>query len=252
MNGWALPYVTGHRYRLHWEAGLDFESLKIEVSERWETTDKDIRMVFNFTEKTEAVNITTNYGGAGSIQIENNTLATGTKSGDYQLRNATEVREFEILINGKDTTRSKLRVDRHECIHGKCPIEAVEDMNLPDKPSPWSDKASWGGVLPIDGDELEIKNNMWIELDLAETPKLKKLEINGRLSVKVDKDNLPAIKLQSFLIWVRAGELLVGTAEAPFEQMFTVELLGETESETLQLDGLTKAGNKVIVSNNRI
>ena len=62
-------------------------------------------MVFNFTEKTEAVNITTNYGGDGSIQIANNTLASGTKSGDYQLRNATDVREFEILFNGKDTSR---------------------------------------------------------------------------------------------------------------------------------------------------
>ena len=35
MNGWALPYVTGHRYRVHWESGLDFASMKIEVSERW-------------------------------------------------------------------------------------------------------------------------------------------------------------------------------------------------------------------------
>ena len=222
------------------------------MSTRWEASDKDIKMVFNFTEQREAVNITTNFGGAGSVQIENNTLAAGTKSGDYQLRNATEVREFEILLNGKDKTREKLLVRPLECILGQCPIEAVEDINLPDKASPWSNKDSWGGVLPVDGDEVEIKNNMWIELDLKETPKLKKLTINGRLTVKSDKDNLPDIKLQSKLIWVRSGELLVGTAEAPFEQNFVVELQGETEDETLTLDGLTKAGNKVIVSNNKI
>ena len=35
MNGWALPYVTGHRYRVHWEAGMDFEQIKIETSVRW-------------------------------------------------------------------------------------------------------------------------------------------------------------------------------------------------------------------------
>lgn len=29
MNGWAMPYVTGHRYRLHWESGLDFESMYV-------------------------------------------------------------------------------------------------------------------------------------------------------------------------------------------------------------------------------
>ena len=39
MNGWAMPYVTGHRYRLHWESGLDFDTMKIEMSERWQPTD---------------------------------------------------------------------------------------------------------------------------------------------------------------------------------------------------------------------
>jgi hypothetical protein len=65
-NAWALPYVTGHRYRVHWEAGLDFDTMKLEMSERWETTDKEIRLVFNHTEQREAINITTNYGGSGS------------------------------------------------------------------------------------------------------------------------------------------------------------------------------------------
>lgn len=24
-NGWAMPYVTNHRYKIHWRNGLDFE-----------------------------------------------------------------------------------------------------------------------------------------------------------------------------------------------------------------------------------
>ena len=28
-TGWAMPYVTGHRYRLHWGVGLDFDSLTV-------------------------------------------------------------------------------------------------------------------------------------------------------------------------------------------------------------------------------
>jgi len=80
-----MPFITGHRYRLHWEAGLDFDKMKIEISEMWADTDKDVNLVFNFTEKREAVNITTNYGGSGSVQIANNTLSTlsSWKSGDY-------------------------------------------------------------------------------------------------------------------------------------------------------------------------
>ena len=32
-NGWATPFVTGHKYKLHWgQSGLDFESLIADVS----------------------------------------------------------------------------------------------------------------------------------------------------------------------------------------------------------------------------
>lgn len=30
-----MPYVTGHKYRVHWGEGLDFEWMNVEVSERW-------------------------------------------------------------------------------------------------------------------------------------------------------------------------------------------------------------------------
>ena len=26
-NGWAMPFVTGHKYRIHWRRGLDFERM---------------------------------------------------------------------------------------------------------------------------------------------------------------------------------------------------------------------------------
>lgn len=101
------------------------------------------------------------------------------------------------------------------------------------------------------GEEVEIKSNMWVELDLAATPELKKLEVNGRLSFK-DDAALPTVHLKSYGIWVRAGELLIGTAAKPFSQNAIVEMLGHTESDTLTLGGTIKAGNKVLVSTNRV
>jgi len=33
-NGWAVPYVTGHKYRIHWgETPLDFTKMMFEQSE---------------------------------------------------------------------------------------------------------------------------------------------------------------------------------------------------------------------------
>ena len=93
---------------------------------------------------------------------------------------------------------------------------------------------------------------MWIELDIAETPRLGKLEINGRLSIKDDKTNLPSVNLKAHLIWVRAGELLAGSSSTPYDADLTIEMLGHTESETLTLGGTVKAGNKVLSSCNRV
>lgn len=41
-NAWTAVYVTGHKYRFHFGTGINFENLDMEMSERWETYDKDI------------------------------------------------------------------------------------------------------------------------------------------------------------------------------------------------------------------
>ena len=61
-KAWAMPYVTGHNYRIHWRRGLDWEKMSFELSERWESTDLTIGFQTNFTETREAVNFTSMYG----------------------------------------------------------------------------------------------------------------------------------------------------------------------------------------------
>ena len=88
-NGWAMPYVTGHRYRIHWGSGLDFTRMKVEVSERWEEIDRDIYFNTNFTDTREAINVTAQYGigdqvGEGSLARN---YRGSFKSGDNHLQN---------------------------------------------------------------------------------------------------------------------------------------------------------------------
>jgi len=55
-NGWAVPFVTGHKYRIHWgDTALDFERMMFEQSEQWEEGDRTIEFVSNFTDKREEV-----------------------------------------------------------------------------------------------------------------------------------------------------------------------------------------------------
>jgi hypothetical protein len=50
MNSWAFPVVTGHKYKIHWQKGLDFTRMQIDLSPHWKTTDKDVYFVHNFTD----------------------------------------------------------------------------------------------------------------------------------------------------------------------------------------------------------
>ena len=36
FQSWTFPFVTGHKYKVHWAGtGVDFESMRIEMSEKW-------------------------------------------------------------------------------------------------------------------------------------------------------------------------------------------------------------------------
>lgn len=34
-NAWAMPYVTGKRYKIHWRNGLDFTEMRFDISPNW-------------------------------------------------------------------------------------------------------------------------------------------------------------------------------------------------------------------------
>jgi len=53
-----MPYVTGHRYRLHWGDNNDIEKMNIEISERWTPNDLNLHFMTNFTDVRASINIT--------------------------------------------------------------------------------------------------------------------------------------------------------------------------------------------------
>lgn len=57
-NGWATPFVTGHKYKIHFGmTGLNFENLEITMSERWKNTDKPIYLSHNFSDVRAAIDV---------------------------------------------------------------------------------------------------------------------------------------------------------------------------------------------------
>lgn len=49
-NAWAIPVVTGQKYRIHWAEGLDFEKMQVTLASPWSPTDKSVYIIHNFTD----------------------------------------------------------------------------------------------------------------------------------------------------------------------------------------------------------
>jgi hypothetical protein len=59
-GSWTVPYVTGHKYKVHIGSGLNFENMRIELSERWEQADKDVYFVSNFSDVRASIEVKSN------------------------------------------------------------------------------------------------------------------------------------------------------------------------------------------------
>ena len=100
-NGWAVPFVTGHKYKFHFGmTGLDYERLTISTSERWEATDKPIYLVHNWTDVRAAIDFTVD-----GKKRDNDTIDADSNNwviGDHVVYNETAVRETHLIITGKN------------------------------------------------------------------------------------------------------------------------------------------------------
>lgn len=119
-----------------------------------------------------------------------------------------------FAVNSK---RSRVRVREVSCVSNCSPDVPEEDEIIdPNRIRYWSNPLDWdhylNGRIPEDGDEIEIRLGWNMIFDILESPKLKKLEINGVLSLSDEADR----SISAYNIWVRAGTFNIGSSTSPF------------------------------------
>ena len=82
-----------------------------------------------------------------------------------------------------------------------------------------------------------------LDIPASEAVKLRSVEINGKLTFKLGADRA----LNAYKIWVRAGELHIGSALEPFDSKATITLLGNNLEEYWSYTASTETGNKGLV-----
>jgi len=149
-SGWTVPFVTGHKYKLHWgTVGLDWDKMSVGLSERWAETDKSIYFVHNFTDVRVQYDSTVR--GKANDDTKNDTIGAFSKDwklGNNVLYNMTDVREYHFIVNGKQPEEGKYHDSRwigatgHRCIENCFELipeesECAEDVRLWSNPNDW-------------------------------------------------------------------------------------------------------------------
>jgi hypothetical protein len=113
----------------------------------------------------------------------------------------------------------------------------------------WSNAADWpNNTIPGNGSDVIINSGWNMIFDLEESPLYKVVQINGLLTFKNDSDR----HLHAEHIFIRAGELHIGSEEYPFQYKATITLHGEKEKESIVYDNAIEAGNKIIANIGKI
>ena len=99
-------------------------------------------------------------------------------------------------------------------------------------------------MAPVDDEEVVIPAEVHMIYDIEESPRLNGLEIRGKLTFE---NNGTDRHLYTYNLWVRSGELEIGTTDAPYTAKAHIQLLGDDTEEYFAFTNAIEAGNKNLV-----
>jgi len=173
--------------------------------------------------------------------------AGGSKAGQcYTLEKgcAPSLAAADWLMYSRTECKSSTIVLVGERCDGPC-LEAVTGVTIEKTPRYWSKAASWTSKkVPLAGEDVVIEPGWNMVLDIAETPTFGMLTVNGRLTFKDTID----VHLHAKHIFVRAGELIIGSKDAPYEKNAQITLHGKKAAAAIAYDNAIEAGNKLIAN----
>lgn len=196
---WALPYVTGHKYRFYWDFGqLDMTNMKIEVSDRWTPTDKYVEFNLPYVDNREDIDFFTKHGYDVSKAdyktyfIPNGSLDPANRANwlsGYNLNDNMVNKELNFVITGNAQSSKTLQINGVRCRENLVPWCQLTPVitTCSGTPKKWSDPATWPkGALPNANEDVVIPAGVPISYDLADSPIYRMIQVDGCLSFLTD------------------------------------------------------------------
>lgn len=255
-NGWATPFVTGKKYKIHFgQTGLDYEKLQFDMSQLWEEWDEPIYIMHNWTDIRAAIDFTVKEKDSSKYYVMPNNSISSHKSqwalGQNVVYNATAVRETHWIISPKNQSinpyeEQTVKQVGHRCV-GACGEQLNESVPNENRTRYWNNSEDWpNNTIPGEGEDVHIEPGWNMIFNLNPSPVYKLVRVNGNLTF----ENTTDTHLRAKHVFIRAGELHVGSAEYPMLQNARITLYGEKNMETIVYDNAIEAGNKLIANVN--
>ena len=148
------------------------------------------------------------------------------------------------MINGKNASRKSINMVAYRCV-GPC-IPAVNNQVIEANVRYWSRPESWKtGRIPLENEDVVVEPGWNMIYDLEESPIYRYVQINGRVTFKTDA---PKLHLRAKYLYVRMGELLIGSQEVPFAGQALITLYGMKQDEHIIYENAIEAGNKILAN----
>ena len=123
--------------------------------------------------------------------------------------------------------------ENHGHAHADAAADAAARAPSTVKTVRWSDPAAWpDGKVPGKGDEVTIAQDTEVILDV-DAPALRSLTVDGKLTFSDDRD----IALESEWIYLRGGELQIGSEDRPHTRKATITLTDTVPGENINTMG---------------
>lgn len=244
-KGWAVPFVSSHKYNLHWSTGLDFAELRVENSRLFEASDAGFFLRVNNTLQREVYDGLFSgldqgtYKSSNAVAMLSQAPTASSFFGDFYYTNTTNTSLIRIDGNRLGTFIYTAVICRLYCPvdPGAAPIS--NEIRF------WSDPSSWPtGKVPV-ANELVVVDSGWnIILDIS-PPDLDKLTIRGKLSFDLEKPTL-TLTVKNIEI-TNGGILQIGNSTNPYTNKASIVLKGDRTDPQIIIDPLIDPATKSIV-----
>ena len=218
------PFVGNHKHYLRFgNAGNDFDKFTIAFPEKLSNDADAFEYVTPHYEKRVAMYFDPN---VGSRQANNTLVTTPRDSWTMGMNvhyNESETREAQFVVI-KRGGASSLSITGKSCIVN-CVLPPVPVIPLEEVTNLWSDPKTWKNLpnrIPLEGEDVIVPTDYNVIYDIGISPLFKSLEINGRVTFLPGQ---PA-ELNTYSIWVRAGELFAGNATHAHDGTVNITLHG--------------------------